>query len=157
MQLSKRCEYGLRALIDIALAKELGKARVPVQDLVTYEKIPTKFLEQILVQLKKAGYLSSHRGPSGGYSLAKDPSKIFFGDVIRQMNGPLAPILCASKTAYEPCSCPSEKHCGLHLLMLELRSAISQVLDRTSLSDMVKQVRSKLKNANVKTPLFGGS
>lgn len=145
MQLSKRCEYALRALLDIAVAQDLGKERIALSDLCDYEDIPLKFLEQILSQLRQAGYLHSKRGPSGGYSLAKPASKIFFGDVIRLLDGPLAPVRCASRTAYEKCSCPSEDRCGLHLLMSELRAAISGVLDGTSLAEMVRRVRKEIK------------
>lgn len=144
MQLSKRCEYGLRALIDIALAQKLGKERVALQDLVEYEEMPLKFLEQILLQLRKAGYLKSRRGPRGGYSLSKDPGQIMFGDLVRLIDGPLAPVRCASQSAYERCSCPSEALCGLHLLMLDLRESISKVLDKTSLADMVERVRPRI-------------
>lgn len=145
MQLSKRCEYALRALLDIAVAHELGKERVALNDLSNYEDIPLKFLEQILSQLRRAGYLHSKRGPSGGYSLGKPATKIFFGDVIRLLDGPLAPVRCASRTAYEKCTCPIEETCGLHLLMLDLRAAISGVLDRTSLAELVQRVRKEIK------------
>lgn len=148
MQLSKRCEYALRAMIDIALAHELGKERVALQDLVEYEDIPLKFLEQILLQLRKAGYLRSRRGPQGGYSLAREPSKIIFGDLIRLLDGPLAPVRCASRTAYERCSCPNEALCGLHLIMVEVRESISAVLDKTSLADMVKRVSPQIREGS---------
>ncbi len=141
MQLSKRCEYALRALVDIALAHDLGKKRVALFELSQYEDISLKFLEQILLQLRKAGYLESKRGPNGGYSLAKAPARIFFGDVVRLLDGPLAPVRCASRTAYEKCTCPSEDLCGLHHLMVDLRAAISKVMDGTSLEDIVRKLR----------------
>ena len=143
MQLSKRCEYALRALIDLAVAESCGKATLSLSALARYEGIPLKFLEQIFIQLRKAGYVKSKRGPSGGYALAKLPAKIHFGDIVRLIDGPLAPIRCASRTAYQKCSCPSEEQCGLHLLMTDLRSSISNVLDRTSLANMVRRVSSK--------------
>lgn len=147
MQLSKRCEYGLRALIDIAVAQRLGRERVPLQDLAIYENIPRKFLEQILTQLCKAGYLKSKRGPQGGYSLSLEPKKVFFGDLVRLIDGPLAPIRCASKTAYERCNCPNETLCGLHLLMLDLREAIASVLDKTSLEQIMTRQMPKIKKS----------
>lgn len=146
MQLSKRCEYALRALIDLALAKSIGMETVALSELSKYEGIPVKFLEQILIQLRKSGYIKSKRGPTGGYALTKAPDKIFFGDVVRLIDGPLAPVRCASHTAYKRCSCPSEDRCGLHLLMTDLRSSISKVLDGTNLETMVKRVHPEFKD-----------
>lgn len=142
MHTSKRCEYGLRALIDIALAHEQGRAVLPIAEIAEHERIPVKFLEQILLQLKEAGYLESKRGKHGGYALALSPKKIRMGEIVRLVDGPLAPISCVSKTAYEPCSCPDEEHCGLRLLMLEVRNSIAAILDRETLHDVVaKTVR----------------
>lgn len=142
MHTSKRCEYGLRALIDIALAHEHGRAVLPIAEIAEHERIPVKFLEQILLQLKEAGYLESKRGKHGGYALARSPKKIRMGEIVRLVDGPLAPISCVSKTAYEPCSCPDEEHCGLRLLMLEVRNSIAAILDRETLHDVVaKTVR----------------
>lgn len=148
MQLSKRCEYALRALLDIAVAEQMGKERIALHELSEYEKIPSKFLEQILNQLRKAGYLTSKRGPAGGYKLAKPPAQIFFGEVVRLINGPLAPIRCASPSAYQKCSCPSEELCGIHLLMLDLRAAISGVLDMTNLETMVARIKNQVQRTN---------
>src|SRR5512132_1283863 len=108
MKLSKRGEYALRALIDLGLARELGRPQLQISELAEKEKLPVKFLEQILVQLKRAGYLDSKRGKNGGYSLRKPLKEIMIGDVIRSLEGPLAPIRCVSKTAYKPCTCPDE-------------------------------------------------
>jgi len=111
MKISKRGEYALRALIDIGIAKELGRDLVQIGELATQERLPVKFLEQILTQLKEAGYVDSKRGKYGGYHLKMAADRIRFGSVIRLIDGPLAPIACVSQTAYEPCTCPDEEHC----------------------------------------------
>src|SRR5688572_14494579 len=106
MKLSKRGEYALRALIDFGIAYELGRPLMRIAELVEKERLPVKFLEQILTQLRGAGYIETRRGKSGGYLLAKPPREISLGQVIRLIDGPLAPISCVSVTAYERCSCP---------------------------------------------------
>ena len=89
-----------------------------ISELASKEKLPIKFLEQIFTQLKSAGYVVSRRGKFGGYSLARPMNRIKFGEVIRLIEGPLAPIRCVSQMSYAPCSCPDEIHCGLRILML---------------------------------------
>lgn len=138
MNLSKRGEYALRALIDIGLAHEAGRELVPIGELARHENIPVKFLEQILLQLKEAGYLESRRGTKGGYLLKRAPRAIKIGDVVRMIDGPLAPIRCVSKTAYEACTCPDEEHCGLRSVMLDVRNAIADILDRHTLETVVR-------------------
>ena len=125
MKLSKRGEYALRALIDLGIASELGWPMLQISELASKEKLPIKFLEQIFTQLKAAGYVKSRRGKFGGYSLARPMSQIKFGAVIRLIDGPLAPIRCVSATSYARCSCPDEVHCGLRMLMFDVRNAIS--------------------------------
>src|SRR5262245_10520541 len=100
MKLTKRGEYALRAIIDLGLAQEAGRTTIQIAELAKRERIPIKFLEQILVELKEAGYLESKRGKHGGYWLKRPMQKIKIGDLVRQIEGPLAPILCASQTAY---------------------------------------------------------
>ena len=124
MKISKRGEYALRALIDLGIASELGWPMLQVSELATKEKLPIKFLEQIFTQLKTAGYVESRRGKFGGYSLARPMKRIKFGEVIRMIDGPLAPIRCVSQTSYARCSCPDENHCGLRILMFDVRNAI---------------------------------
>ena len=136
MRVSKRGEYALRSLINLGIARELSRPVVPIRELAHKENIPIKFLEAILLDLNKAGYLSSKRGKGGGYSLKKPANKIIIGDVVRLIDGPLAPIRCASVTAYKKCSCPDEAHCGLRLLMVDVRNAIANILDRYSLADI---------------------
>ena len=118
MKISKRSEYALRALIDLGIASEMGWPMLQISELASKEKLPIKFLEQIFTQLKSAGYVVSRRGKFGGYSLARPMNRIKFGEVIRLIEGPLAPIRCVSQTSYAPCSCPDEIHCGLRILML---------------------------------------
>src|SRR3954451_1317768 len=137
MKLSKRGEYALRALIDLGIAAELGRPILQVSELAAKEKLPVKFLEQIFTQLKASGFVVSKRGKLGGYSLARPMNHIKFGSVIRLIDGPLAPIPCVSQTAYARCTCPDEAHCGLRMLMLDVRNAIAKILDRYSLADIV--------------------
>ncbi len=154
MKLSKRGEYGLRAMINIGIAQELGRELIPIRELSEKENIPIKFLEAILLELKEAGYLDSKRGVTGGYFLAKPMSKIKIGDVVRKMEGPLAPIRCASVTAYEKCSCPDEAHCGLRLLMVDVRNAIANILDKYTLADTVEVTLRKLRRDKVPLPFL---
>ena len=146
--MSKRGEYALRALIDLGIARELGRPMLQISALVEKEKLPEKFLVQILVQLREAGYIGSRRGKYGGYLLAKPMEEINFGTIIRLIDGPLAPIACVSQSAYARCTCPDEAHCGLRMLMLDVRNAIANVLDRYSLADIVGITLRKLRRDN---------
>jgi Rrf2 family protein len=152
MNLSKRSEYALRALIDLGIARELGRPILQVSELAAKEKLPIKFLEQILTQLRGAGYVETKRGKLGGYSLAKPAGRIKIGAVIRLLDGPLAPIACVSKTAYARCSCPDEQHCGLRMLMFDVRNAISRVLDRYTLDQIVEITLRKMRRDKVPVP-----
>jgi Rrf2 family protein len=154
MKLSKRGEYALRALIDLGIACELGWPMLQVSELAAKEKLPIKFLEQIFAQLKTAGYVKSRRGKFGGYSLARPMNQIKFGAVIRLLEGPLAPIRCVSQTSYARCSCPDEIHCGLRMLMFDVRNAISTVLDRFSLADIVEITLRKYRHDKVAPPFL---
>jgi Rrf2 family protein len=140
MRLSKRGEYGLRAMIDLAEANYSGNPVVQIKDIAEREHIPSKFLEQILLSLKNAGLLHSKMGLGGGYYLAHPPEQITLGHIVRILDGPLAPIGCVSQMAYESCGCPDESTCGLRLTMLDVRNAIANILDHTSLGDVVKRV-----------------
>jgi Rrf2 family protein len=149
VKLSKRGEYALRALIDLGIAQELGRPLIQIGELAEKEKLPEKFLEQILVQLKGAGFVESRRGKRGGYSLARPMESISFGQVVRLIDGPLAPIACVSQTSYAPCTCPDEAHCGLRMLMLDVRNAIANVLDRYTLADTVQITLRRLERDKV--------
>ncbi|MES2571784.1 MAG: Rrf2 family transcriptional regulator [Verrucomicrobiota bacterium] len=154
MKLSKRGEYALRALIDFGIAHELGRPLLKVSELVEKERLPLKFLEQILGQLKAAGYINTKRGKEGGYFLAKAPAEISLGRIIRLIDGPLAPIACVSQTAYERCTCPDEEHCGLRMLMLDVRNAIARILDRYNLADIVEITLRKLRRDGIPMPFI---
>lgn len=141
MKLTKRSEYGLRAMIDMACWEmENGSKFIQIKDIAQREKIPAKFLEQILLTLKNAGLINSRMGINGGYYLSKPASEITLGQIIRILDGPLAPVRCVSQIAYEPCGCPDEETCGLRLVMFDVRAAIANILDRTTLAQVVQRV-----------------
>ena len=136
MRLSKRGEYALRAMIDLASWTQ-DRSHMPIKEIAERENIPIKFLEQILLTMKNAGLVSSRMGVNGGYYLAKPAEQITLGQIIRLLDGPLAPIRCVSQMAYEPCSCPDESTCGLRSVMFDVRNAISDILDHKTLADVV--------------------
>lgn len=144
MKLSKRGEYALRSLINLGIAAKVGRSLVRVTELATAEDLPVKFLEQVMQQLREAGIVESERGKHGGYRLAKPASQIPIGEIVRLIDGPLAPIGCVSQTAYAPCNCPDEAHCGLRMLMLDVRNAIASILDRYTLADVVEVTTRKM-------------
>lgn len=141
MRLSKRGEYGLRAMIILAHSyKESPDAMVQIKEISEQDKIPGKYLEQILLALKNAGMLQSRMGVGGGYYLARQPKDITLAQIIRVLDGPLAPIRCVSHMAYEPCGCPDERTCGLRMVMGDVRNAIADILDNTTLEDVTRRV-----------------
>jgi Rrf2 family protein len=152
MKLSKKGEYALRSLINLGIGREVGRPLLPVSVLAESEQLPVKFLEQILQALKEAGFVESTRGKFGGYRLAKPMKSIAIGQVVRLIDGPLAPIGCVSQTAYEKCSCPDEAHCGLRMLMLDVRNAIAGILDRYTLADVVEITLRKLRRDGLPLP-----
>lgn len=152
MRLTKRGEYALRAMIDLGIAQEAGRKVVQIAEIAGRENIPIKFLEAILVQLKEHGYLKSRRGKAGGYFLARPMDTIRIGDVVRRIEGPLAPIGCVSQNFYEKCSCPDEDHCGLRMLMLDVRNAIANILDKYSLAQVVEVTLRKMKRNGIPLP-----
>ena len=142
MRLSKRGEYGLRAMIYLANAHNGSPDEmIQIKDLSAREQIPSKYLEQILLALKNAGLLHSRMGIGGGYYLAKASVDITLGQIIRVLDGPLAPIRCVSHMAYEPCGCPDERTCGLRMIMGDVRNAIADILDNTTLADVTERVK----------------
>ncbi|MDP9114528.1 MAG: Rrf2 family transcriptional regulator [Acidobacteriota bacterium] len=135
-QLSKRTQYSLRALY--ALTRKFGEGPVLITTLAESETIPKKFLEQILVALKSAGFVASKKGKGGGYVLAQPPEKITIGSVIRAIEGPLAPLPCASETRFRKCDeCVDIQTCGTRIVMRQVRDAMAAILDKTTLA-MVK-------------------
>ena len=149
MRLSKRGEYGLRAMIDLAAARNGNSHNgvVQIKEIAERERIPAKFLEQILLTLKNAGLLHSKMGVGGGYYLAQPPQAISLGSIVRVLDGPLAPVNCVSQMAYEPCGCPDQESCGLRLAMLDVRNAIADILDNTTLADVLTKVEKVKKGA----------
>jgi Rrf2 family protein len=137
--ISKRTQYGLKAVL--ALASRYGEGPILIATLSKQEAIPIKFLELILLDLKSNGLLESKKGPRGGYQLSRPPSTITVGSLIRIMEGPLAPLPCASETAYRPCEeCGDVESCGTRIIMRKVRDAIADVLDRTTLAELIRQV-----------------
>ena len=142
MRLSKKGEYAVRALTEIGFEIQARPTSVDqISTIAKHINIPEKFLEQILLALRNGGILKSKRGVDGGYSLARTPGEITLGEVIRLMDGPLAPIPCVSKFAYEPCSCPEEETCGLRIAMQQVRDAIAGILDNYKLDRLIEEVK----------------
>lgn len=135
--LSSRSKYATRALLDLAIQQEQAPGR-PVQagDIAERQKIPLRFLEQILLVLKRQGWVRSRKGPGGGYLLARDPGGLTLGEVLRALDGPLAPISCASVSGYMECGCPEPETCSLRLVFREARDALAAVLDGTTFADL---------------------
>jgi Rrf2 family protein len=136
MKLSKKSEYGLRALLELATIPRT--TTLQRHQIASRQHIPIEFLEQILLALKRAGFLSSRRGVHGGYRLIKPPKDITLGQVIRILDGPLAPIGCVSKTAYHKCDdCPyaNQARCPVEQVMGTVRDAIADILDNYTLED----------------------
>ncbi len=149
MRLTKRGEYALRTLIRLGIAEHQKEGVISVSALADEERLPYKFLEAILFELRSAGYVESTRGKYGGTKLARPMKVIKMGDVVRLIDGKLAPISCASETEYEKCTCPDEVHCGLRMLMIDVRNAISNILDRYTLEDVVEVTLRKQKQCAV--------
>lgn len=138
-QLSKRTQYSLRALY--ALARKHGQGPVLITQLSEDELIPKKFLEQILLSLKSSGLVTSKRGKGGGYLLARAPEDVTLAEVIRMIEGPLAPLPCASETRFRKCEeCPDIKTCGTRIVMREVRDAMAKILEQTTLASVCQKV-----------------
>jgi len=134
--LSQKAKYALKAMI--ALAAERNGELLQAADIAEKHNVPRKFLELILLDLRKNGFVRSQRGKLGGYALAKPADAITFGQIIRIMDGPLAPIPCASLTGYRRCAdCRDEKACAVRRTMREVRDAAAAILDGMTLSDAI--------------------
>lgn len=136
MKLSTKGEYATRAVL--YLSQRYGGEVVQIHEIARHEKIPIKYLEQLLLTLKNAGVLRSKKGVKGGYYLARSPEEITLGEVVRIMDGPLAPIRCVSKNFYE--RCPEEPNCGIRNVWLEVRNAVANILDNTTFADLCRDV-----------------
>ena len=136
--LSKKTKYGLKALTYIAKSK--GDSPVQVGEIAKSENIPQKFLESILLTLRKSGFLGSKKGKHGGYYLIKKPSEIKMTDVLRVLEGPIAMVPCVSLNFYEKCDdCPDEHECSVHKLMIQVRDNTLKVLRNNTLEDLSGQ------------------
>lgn len=137
--LSNKAKYAIKALL--RLADDPDGEPMRIADLARMEQIPPKFLEFILLALKNNGILQSRKGKGGGYALARDPADISLGQIVRMFDGPLAPVPCASQTAYVRCAdCRNEAVCGVRLAMKEVRDATARILDGTSLASLRRKV-----------------
>ena len=132
--LTKKGKYGLKALVHLSQMPEGQLAFV--NDIARSNNIPKKFLDAILGELRNAGFVQSRKGKLGGYMLARPPVNIQIGHVVRVLDGPLAPFPCASRTRYERCEDCDVETCQVRHIMLDVRNAIAEVLDRTSLTQM---------------------
>jgi Rrf2 family protein len=133
--LSKKAKYGLRAMA--SLAKEYGRGPLLIADIAEKERIPRKFLELILLDLKKKGFVGSKKGKGGGYYLNRLPDSISVDQLIRALDGPLALLPCVSQMAYERCAeCPDEETCGIRDVFKRVREATIGILEGTTLADL---------------------
>ncbi len=152
MHLSKKSEYALRATIHLGIAAEVGRGTISGAELAEANRLPLKFIERILQELREAGLVETHRGKFGGYCLAKPASEIGIGQLVRLMDGRLAPICCASENAYQPCTCPDEEHCGLRMVMIDVRNAIANILDRYTVAQVVEVTLRKMRRDGIVPP-----
>lgn len=137
--LTRKSKYGLKAVL--TLAEEAGRGPVLVSDLAARHRLPKKFLEAILLELKRHGLLQSRKGKGGGYFLSRQPSQITVGQIIRVLDGPLALIPCVSQSAYMKCDeCMDEEACGIRLAMKEVRDETVRILDNLTLAALNARV-----------------
>lgn len=137
--LPKKTKYAIKALMALAKTYE-QKQPQRIADIAENEKIPKKFLEAILLDLRKLGIVNSKMGAHGGYYLSKHPDEIYLSNIIRFTGGPIALVPCVSLNFYEKCDeCPNENICGLRDVMQEVRDASLHILAKTSLSDLIKR------------------
>jgi len=132
--LSKKTQYAFKALMH--LAQQRGSEPVLIAEISQKRNIPLKFLENILLELKKDGILDSKKGKGGGYYLAKPPEKIFLADVLRLIDGPIALLPCVSLHFYQQCGQCDEKNCGLHRIMCQVRDANLAILENKTVADI---------------------
>lgn len=133
--LSKKSQYAFKALA--YLTEKYAQGPVLISEIAKRKKIPLKFLENILLELKKAGILDSKKGKGGGYFLKQNPAKVKVATIIRLVNGPIAMLPCVSLYFYERCKNCNEKHCGLHDMMIEVRDATLNIVENRTLKDLV--------------------
>jgi Rrf2 family protein len=134
MRLSRRSEYGLRALVD--LVRQDGSTPVALGALAKRNNLPPKFLEQILATLKHGGVVRTTLGAHGGYALSADAATMSIGRIVRLLDGALAPVPCVSLRYYGRCSCPDEATCPLRDVMIDVRDAMLEILDKETLAEL---------------------
>ena len=133
--LSSKAKYGLKAMVH--LARREGEGTILIADIATTERIPRKFLDAILLELKLQGFLISKKGKGGGYALGRPAKSIAVGDIVRILDGPLAPVPCVSRTAYRRCDdCADEEACSVRAVMQDVRDAVAKILDNTNLAEL---------------------
>jgi len=132
MKISMKTDYGLRVLF--TLVEYYGQGPIPIRELARRNEVPKRFLEHILLELKEQGWVRSVAGRNGGYVLAKNPSKITMGQVVRYFDGILAPIRCVSVTDYKKCS--QEPVCRFRRVFLDIRNRTAEIMDRITLADV---------------------
>jgi Rrf2 family protein len=141
MKLSTRGEYALRALLVLGRDYQEDDSVVRIQEISEQQNIPKRFLEQILNDLKSARVVESKRGVAGGYRLSRPPEKITLAEIIRHVEGALAPVSCVSERFYEKCSCPDEARCAIRSVMKEARDAVVKVVERVTVAEMCERAR----------------
>lgn len=150
MRVSKKTDYALRALF--TLVDNYGGTPIPIRELAVRNDVPKRFLEQIMLELKTKGWVTSTAGIRGGYILSKSPSKITMGEVVRHFDGILAPIDCVSVTGYERCS--QEASCRFRRVFLDTRNYVAALMDRTTLGDVARNL--PVSQQEVSSPGFTG-
>lgn len=134
--LSQKARYALHALF--VLAAQDSKMPMMIADIAEAAGVPRKFLEQILLDLKKRGLVQSHRGKFGGYTMGRPPSEISFAEILRIIDGPLALSPCASRTAYRKCDdCGDETACAIRKVLLDVRDKTAEILERSTLAEAI--------------------
>jgi Rrf2 family protein len=149
MRVSNRCEYALRALLELAKSSDQGPVRI--EEIARRQTIPKKFLANLLVALKRGDFVQSKKGPDGGYYLARPAGHINVGDVVRYVDGPISPIHCVSRTLGE--RCPIGTRCGYFPLWKRVRDAVSDIVDHTTVADVLAE-QQQLLAANEKVLMY---
>ena len=146
MKISRKGEYALKALIELAINHNKGMPVTLINEVAERKGIPPKYLEHILLSLKNAGILEAKRGVGGGYSLSRPPENISLGEIIRVVEGPLVPVNCLSTDDHA--TCPDESSCGLYSVMLEVSNAVSNIFDNTSLKEVASRTLELINRQN---------
>ena len=145
MKISYKCDYALKTLLELALNYDKGV--FSIQELAKKGDIPEKFLEQVLLILKKGGFVDSKRGANGGYFLAKSPEKITIGEAIRFIEGPIEPISCVGRKNYE--GCKDFKSCVFREIWSQVYTATSLVVDTVTFAELARRVEARRKTKPV--------